>query len=400
MSSVHKRYVAVGVAVALLAGAATAFKVYADAEPSSLPSSSPVAAVEVATVAARDMVDWREYAGRLEAVDWVALRPLVSGTLVGVHFADGALVEAGDLLFTIDPRPYEAAVDQAKAALTAAQALVAYTASDVARAKRLLANNATAKRDVDEKRNAARVAAADLQAAQARLESAQLDLEHTRITAPISGRMSRAEVTEGNVVAAGPAAAPLATLVSVARMYASFELDEPTFLASVSQARMGQARVPVLLGLTGEAGYPRSGELASVDNVLDPASGTIRVRAVFDNPDGSLVPGLFARIKLGSSAARRAILIDEKAIGTDQNKRFVVVVDEHNKTAYREVHLGATQEGQRVVEAGLRAGERIVVNGLQRIRPGDPVRPLPALASAGSDATNVAARQASADENS
>ncbi|MBF6616017.1 efflux RND transporter periplasmic adaptor subunit [Pollutimonas thiosulfatoxidans] len=400
MSSVHKRYVAVGVAVALLAGAATAFKVYADAEPSSLPSSSPVAAVEVATVAARDMVDWREYAGRLEAVDRVALRPLVSGTLVGVHFADGALVEAGDLLFTIDPRPYEAAVDQAKAALTAAQALVAYTASDVARAKRLLANNATAKRDVDEKRNAARVAAADLQAAQARLESAQLDLEHTRITAPISGRMSRAEVTEGNVVAAGPAAAPLATLVSVARMYASFELDEPTFLASVSQARMGQARVPVLLGLTGEAGYPRSGELASVDNVLDPASGTIRVRAVFDNPDGSLVPGLFARIKLGSSAARPAILIDEKAIGTDQNKRFVVVVDEHNKTAYREVHLGATQEGQRVVEAGLRAGERIVVNGLQRIRPGDPVRPLPALASAGSDATNVAARQASADENS
>lgn len=400
MSSVHKRYVAVGVAVALLAGAATAFKVYADAEPSSLPSSSPVAAVEVATVAARDMVDWREYAGRLEAVDWVALRPLVSGTLVGVHFADGALVEAGDLLFTIDPRPYEAAVDQAKAALTAAQALVAYTASDVARAKRLLANNATAKRDVDEKRNAARVAAADLQAAQARLESAQLDLEHTRITAPISGRMSRAEVTEGNVVAAGPAAAPLATLVSVARMYASFELDEPTFLASVSQARMGQARVPVLLGLTGEAGYPRSGELASVDNVLDPASGTIRVRAVFDNPDGSLVPGLFARIKLGSSATRPAILIDEKAIGTDQNKRFVVVVDEHNKTAYREVHLGATQEGQRVVEAGLRAGERIVVNGLQRIRPGDPVRPLPALASAGSDATNVAARQASADENS
>lgn len=400
MSSVHKRYVAVGVAVALLAGAATAFKVYADAEPSSLPSSSPVAAVEVATVAARDMVDWREYAGRLEAVDRVALRPLVSGTLVGVHFADGALVKAGDLLFTIDPRPYEAAVDQAKAELTAAQARVAYTASDVARAKRLLANNATAKRDVDEKRNAARVAAADLQAAQARLESAQLDLEHTRITAPISGRMSRAEVTEGNVVAAGPAAAPLATLVSVARMYASFELDEPTFLASVSQARMGQARVPVLLGLTGEAGYPRSGELASVDNVLDPASGTIRVRAVFDNPDGSLVPGLFARIKLGSSAARPAILIDEKAIGTDQNKRFVVVVDEHNKTAYREVHLGATQEGQRVVEAGLRAGERIVVNGLQRIRPGDPVRPLPALASAGSDATSVAARQASADENS
>ncbi|NYT44800.1 efflux RND transporter periplasmic adaptor subunit [Alcaligenaceae bacterium] len=400
MSSVHKRYVAVGVAVALLAGAATAFKVYADAEPSSLPSSSPVAAVEVATVAARDMVDWREYAGRLEAVDRVAVRPLVSGTLVGVHFADGALVEAGDLLFTIDPRPYEAAVDQAKAALTAAKARVSYTASDVARAQRLLANNATAKRDVDEKRNAARVAAADLQAAQARLESAQLDLEHTRITAPISGRMSRAEVTEGNVVAAGPAAAPLATLVSVARMYASFELDEPTFLASVSQARMGQARVPVLLGLTGEAGYPRSGELASVDNVLDPASGTIRVRAVFDNPDGSLVPGLFARIKLGSSAARPAILIDEKAIGTDQNKRFVVVVDEHNKTAYREVHLGATQEGQRVVEAGLRAGERIVVNGLQRIRPGDPVRPLPALASAGSDATNVAARQASADENS
>lgn len=381
MSSVRKRCVAVGVAVTLLAGAATAFRVQADAEPSSLATTPAPAAVDVATVATRNIIDWREYAGRLEAVDRVELRPLVSGTLTAVHFADGSLVERGDLLFTIDPRPYEAAVDRAKAALAAAKARVAYTASDVARAKRLLANNAIAKRDVEEKRNAARVAAAELQAAQAQLQSATLDLEHTQIRAPISGRMSRAEATEGNVVAAGANARPLASLVSVSQMYASFELDEATFLASVSRARKEDATVPVLLGLTGEEGYPRSGTLASVDNVLDPSSGTIRVRAIFDNSDGSLVPGLFARIRLGASAARPTILIDEQAIGTDQNKRFVVVVDAQGKTFYREVRLGASHQGQREIAAGLKPGERIVVNGLQRIRPGDPVRPLPAVAA-------------------
>ena len=215
------------------------------------------------------------------------------------------------------------------------------------------------------------------------LESADLDLEHTRIVAPISGRVSRAELTVGNVVAAGAGAgsAPLTSLVSTSRMYAAFDVDEQSFLKVINPARVSDsAAMPILLGLADEAGYSRRGRLVSVDNRLDTSSGTIRVRAVFDNPDGALVPGLYARIRLGGGAPHQAILIDERAIGTDQDKRFVVVVGEHDKTAYREVQLGVGEKGLRVVEAGLKVGERIVVNGLQRIRPGDQVtaQPVPA----------------------
>lgn len=306
----------------------------------------------------------------------------MSGTLTTVHFSDGSLVKKGDVLFTIDPRPYQAAVDHAKALVVSAEARVAYTGSDLARGKRLLDNNAIARRDYEEKRNASRRAVADLQASEATLESAQLNLEHTRILAPISGRMSRAEVTPGNVVAAGAGSAPLTSLVSVSRLYASFDVDDQSFLKVVNPARVSGAReVPVYLGLANEENHPRPGKLASIDNTMDTSSGTIRVRAVFDNPDGTLVPGLYARIRLGGGAPHEAVLIDDRAIGTDQNKRFVVVVDETNKTSYREVHLGTSRKGWSVVETGLKAGERIVVNGLQRIRPGDVVAPRPALAT-------------------
>lgn len=289
-------------------------------------------------------------------------------------------MQRGDLLFTIDPRPYQAAVDQAKAGLAAAQARAAYTASELSRGGRLLADNAIAKRDYEEKRNASREASANLQAAKAVLASAELDLEHTRIVAPFPGRVSRAEVTAGNVVTAGANSPALTSLVSVSRLYASFDVDEQSFLKFVNPglAAGSASRAPVFLGLANEDGYPREGRLASVDNRMDVSSGTIRVRAVFDNADGALIPGLYARVRLGGGAPRNAVLIDEKAIGTDQNKRFVVVVDDSNKTAYREVRLGASRQGGRVVEAGLKAGERIVVNGLQRIRPGDAVSPSPA----------------------
>src|SRR5690606_17503258 len=211
-------------------------------------------------------------------------------------------------------------VDQARAQVAATQARAAYTATELARGKRLLASNAIAKRDYDEKRNAARVAAANLLAAKAMLTSAELDLEHTEIVAPIAGRVSRAEITVGNVVAAGAGSAPLTTLVSVARMYASIEVDEQSFLKFVQPARAaGGKSVSVSLGLASEAGYPRHGKLASVDNRLDTSSGTIRVRAIFDNADGALVPGLYARIRLGGAVHHDAVLIDEKAIGTDQN---------------------------------------------------------------------------------
>lgn len=377
MFLLRDHYVMAAIAATVILGSIAALRVNAGVTDSApVPATAPASAVDVANVLSQAVTDWHDYSGRLEAVDRVDIRPLVSGTLTKVHFHDGDLVEKNDVLFTIDPRPYKATADRAKALLLAAQARAAYTASDLARGKRLLDENAIAKRDYEEKRNAAREAAANLQAAQAAVDSAQLDLEHTRIVAPISGRVSRAEVTPGNVVQAGAASAPLTSLVSVAKMYASFEVDEQSFLKFVSPARnINKTQMQVFLGLANEAGHPRPGMLASVDNRLDTSSGTIRVRAVFDNPDGILVPGLYARIRLGGGAPHKAVLIDEKAIGTDQDKRFVIVVDSSNKTSYREVHLGALQAGLRIVDDGLEPGERIVVNGLQRIRPGDAVTP-------------------------
>ena len=384
MFSFHARHAALALAGLLLASGFLLMResagTLADA---GQPSPAPAIQVDVATIRYQAITDWHEYSGRLEAVDRVEIRPLVSGTLTQVHFKDGALVRRGDPLFTIDPRPYQAAVDEAQAQLTAATAKAAYTGADLARGQRLLAGNAIARRDFEEKRNAAREAAARVQAARAALQSARLDLEHTRIVAPISGRVSKAEATEGNVVGLG-GARPLTTMVSVAQLYASFEVDEQTFLQmNGAAAAAAGAAVPVSMGLANEQGYPRRGRLAFLDNSLDPRTGTIRVRALFDNPDGLLRPGLYARVRLGAGAPHEAVLLQEKAIGTDQAKRFVMVVDDANKAAYREVTLGAGREGWRVVRSGLAAGDRVVVNGLQRIRPGDTVAPKPVSADDG-----------------
>ncbi|MFW7348083.1 MAG: efflux RND transporter periplasmic adaptor subunit [Pigmentiphaga sp.] len=374
----RKRALAVtlGVAVLGVAGGIAVQRMPALAGQEEAPAApAPAAAVDVAEVVSRTITDWRGYSGRLEAVDRVEIRPLVSGTLTAVHFQDGALVRKGDVLFTIDPRPYAAEVARVQGQLAAAEARDAYAASELARGQRLLSDNAIAKRDFEEKQNAAREAAANLQAARAALEAARLNLEYTRITAPVAGRISRAQVTVGNVVAAGAASAPLTTLVSTARMYAAFDVDEPTYLKMAQASRAGSGAIPVYLGLANEEGHPRKGTVSFIDNRLDVASGTIRVRAVFDNPDGQLIPGLYARVQLGGGKPRDALLIDERAVGTDQDKRFVLVLDEGNRARYREVRLGSASGGLRVVDAGLKAGERIVVNGLQRVRPGEPVTP-------------------------
>ena len=338
-------------------------------------ANAPVAAeVDVAPVVAKTITDWQSYSGRLEAVERVEVRPLVSGTIVAVHFRDGQLVKQGDPLFTIDPRPYQAEVDRAQAQLAAAQARNAYTSTDLARAQRLIVDNAIARRDFDEKDNAAREAVANVKAAQAALETARLNLGYTRIVAPVSGRVSRAEMTVGNIVSAGASSPPLTTLVSVSPIYASFEVDEQTYLQYLSRDGHGGSSVPVYLGLANEDGYSREGVVASVDNRLDTASGTIRVRARFDNADGSLLPGLYARVKVGGGAPHPAVMIGDSAIGTDQDKKFVLVVTPKDRVEYREVQLGNQQDGLRVITKGLKPGERIVVNGLQRVRPGDPVK--------------------------
>lgn len=377
MFLLRNRFAVAAITIIVVLGGITTLRVQANARDGAKidPAPSPTT-VDVAKVVSQTITDWHDYSGRLEAVERVEIRAQVSGTLTHVRFQDGSLVKKGEPLLTIDPRPYEAAVEHAKAQVAATQARAAYTASDLARGKRLLADNAIAKRDYEEKRNASREAIANLDAAKATLVAAQLDLEHTQINAPISGRISRAEVTPGNVITAGAASPPLTTLVSVAQMYASFEIDERSFLNFVNPARArNDMQIPVFLGLANEEGYPRQGRLVSVDNRLNTSSGTIRVRAVFDNSDGMLAPGLYARIHLGVGAPHKAVLIDEKAIGTDQEKRFVIVVDAANNTAYREVKIGAAHGDLRVVQSGLKAGEQIVVNGLQRIRPGDPITP-------------------------
>ena len=353
-----------------LGGGLAVYHAQAAANPA---TAAPVApTVDVAPVGSHAITEWQQYSGRLEAIERVDIHPQVSGILTAVHFKDGSLVKKGDPLFTIDPRPFAAELARAQAQVAGAEARAAYTASDLARGERLLAESAIARRDFDEKQNAAREAAANVQAAKAALRVAQLNLDYTRITAPIAGRVSRAEVTVGNLVAPGNGPA-LTTLVSAERIYAAFDVDEQSYLKVVNAAK-GQS-LPVQLGLADDDGYSLEGRLASVDNRLDASSGTIRLRAVVDNPDGRLLPGLYARVQLGGASPRQVLLIDEKAVGTDQAKRFVLVVGEGNQTAYREVQLGGVHDGQRVVEAGLQAGENIVVNGLQRVRPGDTVRP-------------------------
>jgi multidrug efflux system membrane fusion protein len=351
------------------------------AAPQAVPAS-------VATVHPTEVAAWSEFSGRLEAIDRVELRPRVAGTVQSVHFREGALVKTGDLLFTIDPASYAADVDRAQAQVAAAQAQALHAKSEQARAERLWEERAVAQRELDDRTHALRTAEANLRAAQAALQSAQLNLGWTQVRAPIGGRIGRIEVTAGNLVAAGPGAPVLTTLVSVSPIYAAFDVDEQVLVKALNglpggaSARQRIERIPVHMGTAGSDGTPFEGRLQLVDNQVDAQTGTVRVRAVFDNADGLLMPGQFARLRMGQASAAPALLVSERAIGTDQSKRYVMVVGDDNKASYREVTLGASVGGLRVVQAGLQAGERIVVNGLQRIRPGALVAPQPATMEA------------------
>jgi multidrug efflux system membrane fusion protein len=336
-------------------------------------ASSPAVEVDVAQVVAKDITDWQSYSGRLEAIDHVEIHALVPGTIVAVYFRDGQLVKKGDPLFLIDPRPYAAAVDQGVAAVAEARARAAFKKTDYARAQKLLDDDAISKRDFEDKSNQTLAAEAEVKGAEAALELARVNLGYTRITAPVAGRMSRAEQTVGNTVNAGNDSPKLSKLVSVSPMYADFDVDEQTYLRGLS--RGNNEGVPVKLGLADEIGYSRMGKIASVDNALDPGSGTIRVRAAFDNLDGSLMPGLYARIQVGPGRPHPAILVDEKAVLTDQARKFVLVVDGRQHAQYRQVVEGPHYEGWAEIASGLKAGESIVVSGMQRVHPGDAVAP-------------------------
>jgi membrane fusion protein, multidrug efflux system len=374
MSTPRKRLSIALAALFVAAGATGIFVVHGQGgEAHAATIAAPAVQVDIADVVYHPITEWQSYSGRLEAIQRVELRPQVSGRIVSVQFKDGALVNKGDVLFVIDPEPYQAAVDRAAGEVAAAEARMAYASSDAARADRLIESNAIARRDFDEKQNASREANANLKAAHAALESARIDLARTRVVAPVAGRVSRAELTVGNVVTSGTSAPVLTSLMSVSPIYASFNVDEQTYLEYLRKSAKGE--VPVDLGLANEDGYSRKGVVDSVDNHLDTTSGTIRVRARFDNGDGTLLPGLYARIKVGGAEPHPAILVDDSAVGTDQAKKFVLVVDKDNKVHYREVTLGGINEGLRIITSGLQPSERIVVNGVQRTKPEEVVQP-------------------------
>ena len=343
----------------------------------------PAPQVTVAKVECKPLVETDEFTGRLEAVDHVEIRPRVSGQLDSVHFQEGAIVQKGDLLFTIDPRPFQAEVDRLKAELERAHAQLARSQSDFARAERLHNNNGMSVEEYDRRNSARAEAEAQVASVEASLRGAELNLEFTHIVSPITGRVSRAEVTRGNLVTSGGGgpATLLTTVVSLDPVYAYFDADEQTYLRYGKLARAGkkgtngEANGPIYLGLAGEEDFPHKGVVNFIDNQVNPTTGTIRARGVFSNKDLALTPGLFARLKLAGGETIRGCQIDDAAVGTDLNQKFVLVVDANNAVAYRPVTLGPILNGLRVVRDGLHEGDVVVVNGLQRVRPGMNVTP-------------------------
>ena len=337
----------------------------------------PAAKVSVAEVIQQPINEWDELTGRLEAPESVEVRPRVSGYIDRVAFSEGSLVKKGDLLFQIDPRPFEAEVKRLQAQLQQARAGQNRANNEARRGERLRQSNAISAELADARDSAAQEAQAAVAATQAELDNAKLNLSFTRITSPIDGRVSRAEITEGNLVNAGQSL--LTSLVSTDKVYAYFDADERVFLKYVELARKagGDARgkSPVYLGLSSEDGNPHLGQLDFLDNQVNPRTGTIRGRAVFDNRDGGFTPGLYARLKLVGSSTYDAMLIQDVAVGTDLGKKFVLVLGADNTVSYRSIELGPKVEGLRIVRSGLAKGEKIVVNGLQRAMPGSTVDP-------------------------
>jgi multidrug efflux system membrane fusion protein len=351
--------------------------------------------ISAAAVVEKTITETQEFSGRLEAIEQVQIRPRVSGFITAINFKPGSQVKKGETLFVIDPRPYQAEANRAEAAAGSARAKADLAKVELVRAEKLLADKAIAQREYDALSSSLKQLDADARAAQAQYESAKLNLSYTQVTSPINGRVSKAEITLGNLV---DASAVLTSVVSLDQIYASFDGDEDTYLRVGAAAHQGKPAT-VKIGLANETGFPHEGKLEFVDNQLDPRSGSVRMRATFANTDGALVPGLFARVQLaGSTGAKSALLINERAVSTDQDRKFVFVVGKDNKAEYRPVTLGPQIDGLRVVRDGLKPGEKIVINGLQRVRPGAPITPTVVPMDSDPLAANVARPEAKKDE--
>ena len=387
MTSTWKRWALMGTGLGLAASISVAALVYQLPGTSAAAGTDPAAApppavpVTVAVLENREIRSWQEFSGRLEAIDRVQIRSRVAGAIQGIHFREGALVKAGDLLFTIDPEPFKTAVTQAEGQLASARARLQLASTEFERGEKLSAGNSISKSDFDQRGNALAEAQAAVTTAEATLRAAQLELGYTNVRAPVSGRVGKVEMTVGNLVAAGSTSPSLTTLVSVDPIYAAFSVSEETVAKALAELPLSAGAlppiedIPVEMGTLADQGTPIKGKLQLISNEVELASGTVAVRAVFDNPGGRLMPGQFVRVRLGQAHAANKILVSERAIGTDQDKKFVFVVGEDNKVVYRPIVLGSISEGGRIVESGLAAGERVVVNGLQRIGPGALVDP-------------------------
>lgn len=335
--------------------------------------------VSVAQVISERITEWDEFTGRLEAPESVSLRPRISGYVDSIHFKEGSLVAAGDVLFQIDAKPFKAEVNRLTAELADAKSRLKLAQSSYKRANELSSNKAISEELFDSRSAELEQAKARLRSVSAALDVAKLNLGYTKVKAPISGRVSSALITKGNLVTAGDTL--LTTVVSVDKVYAYFDADEQTYLKYMKLAKEGSrpssrdVKNPVYLALANDEGYPHEGYVDFVDNQINPSTGTIRGRAVFDNAEGNFIPGMFARLKLVGSASYQGILIDDKAINTDLKNKYVLVIDAENNAQYRPVIMGEKLNGLRIIKSGLAAGDKIVVNGLQRVRPGAPTVP-------------------------
>lgn len=331
----------------------------------------PTPQVTVAPAAGRNIADWDEFTGHFESVDAVEARPRVSGFVQRVTFTEGSTVRRGDPLFIIDPRPYQAEVARAEAQLAQARTRAELANAEYERAKRLVATQAISREELEARTSGRADGDAAVRAAEAALATARLNLEWTTVRAPIAGRVGRAEVTPGNLVQAGPPSATLlTTIVSLDPIYVYFDTDEQAYLKYVRAIGGRGGQQPVRIGLANETDFPHEGTLDFVDNRLDASAGTIRLRAVVPNGDRLFAPGLFARVRLGGRATYPATLVQDHAIGTDQDRKFVLVLKPDSSVEYRPVTLGRLVDGLRVVTSGLEPGENVVVNGLMRVRPG------------------------------
>jgi len=363
------------------------------AEPAAAP---PAPEVTVAQVLLRPVSDANAFTGRIQAVDTIQIKPRVSGYVDSVHFREGSAVKKGDLLFTIDPRPYRAESDRLAANLAQAKAEAKNAEANAARGAKLIEQHAVSREEADRLDTAAASAKAQVASVQAALDNARLNLSFTEVRAPVDGKVSNAQITAGNLVTPSDT---LTSVVTVDPMYVYFDVDEQTFL-KLDRLRRQNGRAPdVEMGLADEEGYPHAGKIDFVDNQVRAGAGTIRLRAVFPNADGAYTPGLFARVELRSGNNQPRALIDDKAVGTDLGNKFVYVLGKDKKIEYRRVSTGALVDGLRVVDNGLSADDVVVVNGLQRVRPGVEVNAKRvAMASLVPDnARNVASRPAGVD---